>query len=224
MSLTDILIHKQLCLTNSVIVSWEFFNQVPMKGFWILPFIARWWHCTLQWWCCGCINIMAFFLHNSVVKVKFTLQPWVVTQSCKMLSGDVGVWYRGSEYLGLANCSTTSLEQARAAWWTILTCWPCIKFISKIRERSSCLQSLQTYVALNFLLWQVTLKWYQSPVCWTAPLCNSMSYKNCWGLVQCLKVNLFAIVNNLPFYLGNKKAILILIRNNFVALKPVSYT
>lgn len=167
---------------------------------------------------------MALFLHNSVVKIKFTLQVWIVFQSCKMLSGDVGVWHRGSEYLGFTNCSTTRLEEAGVARWTTLTCWPCIKFTSKVRERSSCFQSLQTYIVLNFLIWQVTLQWYQSRVCWAAPTWNLMSYKNCWSLVQCLKVSLFAVSNDFPFYLNNRKAILILIRNNFGVLKSVSYT
>lgn len=94
----------------------------------------------------------------------------------------------------------------RTAWWTTLTCWLCIKFTSKVRERSSCVQSLQTCIVLNFLIWWVTLKWYQSRACWTAPMWNSMSYKNCWSLEQCLKVNPFAVISNLPFYLDNKKS------------------
>lgn len=102
----------------------------------------------------------------------------------------------------------------RTVWWTTLTCWPCIKFTSKVRERSSYVQSLQTYIALNVLILRVTLKWYQSRVCWTAPTWNLMSYKNCWSLEQCLKVNSFAVISNLPFYLDNKKSHLILIRKH----------
>ncbi|KAF4796281.1 Eyes absent like protein 4 [Turdus rufiventris] len=58
---------------------------------------------------------------------------------------------RGSEYLGFAKCSTTSLEQAGVAWWTTLTCWSCIKFTSMVRERSSCVQNLQHTMLLIFL-------------------------------------------------------------------------
>lgn len=39
-----------------------------------------------------------------------------------------------------------------------------------------------------------------------------------------MKVNLFAVINELPFYTDKKWAILILIREHFVALKIVSYT
>lgn len=146
---------------------------------------------------------MAFFLHNSVVKIKLTLQAWSSHAKCFW-----GHWCVTQRQWILGTCQLFYHKSGagRTAWWTTLACWPCIKFTSKVRERSSYVQSLQTCIALNFLIWWVTLKWYQSRVCWTAPTWNSMSYKNCWNLEQCLKVNSFAVISNLPFYLGSKKS------------------
>lgn len=88
--------------------------------------------------------------------------------------------------------------------WQLWHADPVSNSLASLGEEVPVFRAYKHTLLLIFLHGRYTLKWYQSWVCWTAPTLNWMSYKNRWSLVQCKNVNLFAVINKLPFYIDNQ--------------------
>lgn len=106
---------------------------------------------------------------------------------------------------------TCQLSHCRSGWdrgnmhgWQLQHTGPVSNSLASLGREVPVFRAYKHTLLLIFLYDGYTLKWYQSCVCWTAPPLNLMSYKNRWSLAQCMKVNLFAVINELPFYTDNQ--------------------